>query len=416
MEVCQVNDFFYRIFVRSWPRKLIALVSAIIVWFLVSETITITRTIPNIPVRIINLPPDKTVIGLLPSGLLKYRISLTVTGLKSTVNDLRPSDLEVVLNAEGKKESWIATIDKKDLVNAEGDKDWRKNISSVTANDLYIKMSKLITEEIPLTINKPIGDLPKGYQFLDIWPKYLTQKVSGPMEQVVALKEHGLEVTFNLNRITKTELDSLQANSKTDEISFFIPDSWKMIALPFKGNTLEPFNDPRAKLLRIDFLKQELLPLGTQLPVQTFFPIKYSSTLNPATYSIEANDLVKNKHDLMLLTIPLYVRDVSRLFLEIVRENLLLSIIAAPPTLQENLNWAVEFMDEKALENAFVVATLKELEQIHKENIPFSQANELTLRNRFRNYLRHLELYTEDGKPLGLQATLKNNKVVITKQ
>lgn len=389
--------------------------SAVVIWFLVNETITITRTIPNIPVRIINLPTDKTVIGLLPNGILKYRISVSISGIKSTVNDLRPADLEVVINGEGKKESWIATIDKKDLISNTADKDWKKDIAVVTANDLYIKMSKLVTEEIPLTINKPIGDPPKGYQFLDIWPKYLTQKVSGPQEQVHTLKEHGLEVTFNLNRISKGELDSLQSLAKTDEISFFIPDAWKMATLPFKGNITEPFNDPRAKLLRIDFLKQDLLELGVDLPITIFFPVKYSKTINPSTYSLALNDFVQKKNGLKLLMIPLYVRDVSRLFLEIVRDNLLLTIIAVPNSVQEDLNWAVEFIDEKALEDEFVAASLKEIESIHRENTSFSQSSERAIRYRFRDYLRNLELYTEDGKSLQLKAHLGASTIELEK-
>lgn len=411
-----MKDALYRVFLKSWPRKLIALISAIVIWFLVNDTITVTRTIPNIPVRIINLPEDKTVIGLLPNGILKYRISVTVSGVKSAVNDLRPSDLEVVINAEGKKESWIATIDKKDLVNTSEDSEWKKDISSVAANDLYIKLSKLITEEIPLTINAPIGDPPKGYQFLDIWPKYLTQKVSGPQEQVQALKEHGLEVTFNLNRISKAELDALQSVSKTDEVSYFIPDSWKMVTLPFKGNATEPFNDPRAKLLRIDFLKQELLELGVELPITIFFPVKYSGTINPSTYSLAINDIVERKNGLKLLTIPLYIRDVSRLFLDIVRDNLLLTIVAVPNSVQDELNWAVEFIDEKALENAYVKASLKELESIHRDNKSFTQSNERSIRYRFRDYLRNLQLYTQDGKPLQLKAKLGASKIELERK
>ncbi len=407
-----MKEVLHRIFLKNWPRKLIALISAVVVWFLVNETITITRTIPNVPVRVINLSADKTVIGLLPTGFLKYRVSITVTGMKSTVNELRPGDLEVVINAEGKTESWIASVDKQDLVNlSEDNKEWRKAISTVTANDLYIKLSKLVTEEIPLTINKPIGDPPKGYQFLDIWPKYLTQKVSGPQEQVAALKEHGLEVTFNLSRITKSELDTLNSSSQTDELSFFVPEAWKMVALPFKDNIQEPFNDPRAKLLRIDFLKQELIPLGVELPITIFFPVKYSRTINPQTYSLATNQIVEKKSGLKLLTIPLYVRDVSRLFLDVVRDNLLLTIIATPQSVQEPLNWAIEFIDEKALEDAYVAASLKEMEKTHKENESFSQYNERAIRFRFRDYLRHLDLFTEDGSALELQAELGGSTI-----
>ncbi len=411
-----MKGLIYRIIIVNWPRKILSLIFAIITWFLVSQTITVTRTLPNIPVRIINLPDDKTVIGLLPNGILKYRIALTLTGSKSVVNELRSSDLEVVINAEGKKESWIATIDKKDLVHLVGDKDWRKAISSVTANDLYIKVSKLVTEDIPLTINKPIGDPPQGYQFLDVWPKYLTQKITGPQEQVQALKEQGLEVTFNLNRITKAELDALRSSRQSDELSFFIPDSWKMVSLPFKGNTQEPFNDPRAKLLRIDFLKQELIPFGPELPISIFFPVKYSRTLNPQTYTLQNNEIVVQKNGLKILMIPLYVRDVSRLFLDIIRDNLILFIMAHPKSDQEPLYWSTELMDEKVLEDAYVAASIKESEGIHKDNEIFYKNNEQAIRYRFRDYLRKLQLYKADGRPLELKVTLGASEIILEQE
>jgi len=408
-----MKNLFHRLFINSWPRKLVALTFAIITWFLVNETISVTRTIPNVPVRIINLPVDKTVVGLLPNGFLKYRISVTITGTKSVVNELRPSDLEVVINAEGKKESWIATIDKKDLVNFNGEKEWKKALSSVTANDLYIKVSKLVTEEVPLTINSPIGDPPQGYQFLDVWPKYLTQKVSGPQEQVQTLKEHGLEVTFNLSRITQAELDALRSSKSEDEVSFFVPESWKVVTLPFKGNTQEPFNDVRSKLLRLDFLKQELIPLGIQLPIHIFFPVTFSHTMNPETYTLRVNDLVVMKNDLKLLKTPLYVRDVSRLFLDVVRDRLLLTIIATPQNVGTRLNWAVEFVDLPALEEAYVIASLKESEGVHKNNELFSKYNEEAIRSRFWDYLRDLRLYTEDGEPLRLNPVLEAKEIVL---
>ena len=406
----EVKELLNRFFLKNWPRKLVALITATFIWFLVNQTITVTRTIADVPIRVINLPTDKTVLGLLPNGLLNKRISVTLTGSKSIVRDVGPTDLEVVINADGRKESWIASISKRNLVSLNQALDLHNNITEVTANDLFIKLSKLVSDEIPVTITKPIGDPPKGYQLLDVWPKYLSQKVSGPEEQVREMKVKGLELTFNLNRITQTDLDTLYERQKKDEISFLVPDAWKRVAIPFKDNTLEALNDPRADLLRIDFLKQELIPLGIELPITIFFPIKYSQTINPQTYSLSINGLVQKKNGLKRLTIPLYVRDVSHLFLEIVRDNLLLVIVAAPKSNQEYLDWAVEFIDDKALEAAFVIASLKQ-EKYLDEN--FTKFSEQAIRERFRDYLRKLIFFTEDGKPLRLEAQLDANIITI---
>ncbi len=410
-----MSEILKRLFITNWPRKLVALLTAIFVWFLVNQTITITQTIPDVPIRIVNLPPDKTVVGLLPNGLLNKRVSIAVTGSKSVVKDLRSTDIEIVINADGQKESWIATIDKRNVASLNQDFDLQKSITDVSANDIYIKLSKLITEEIPIIVTKPIGDPPKGFQFLDIWPKRLRQKVSGPEEQVRALKERGLDLTLNLNRISQSELESLyNRQGKRDEITFKIPDAWKKVAIPFKENTLEAVNDPRADLLRIDFLKQELIPLGSELPITIFFPLKYSNTINPQTYSLATNEIVQKKSGLKRLTIPLYVRDVSRLFLDVVRDNLLLIIVAAPESVEEDLRWAVEFIDEKALEDAFVEASLQLVKEKFAEEENFTKYSEQAIRYRFRDYLRNLVLYTEDGLPVQLNARLNASTITIT--
>lgn len=407
-----MKQIFLRLFVKNWPRKLVALISAIIIWFLVSQTLTVTRTISDVPVRIINLPPDKTAIGLLPNGLLNKRISVTLSGSKSALQDLNPSDFEVVINADGHKESWIAPIGKRNLVSLNQGLDLRKDVKDVRANDQFIKLSKLITEEIPVTITKPIGDPPKGYQFLDVWPKYLRQKVSGPEEKVHELKQKGIDLTFNLNRISQADLDSLYEKEQKDEISFLIPDLWKKVAIPFKENTLEPLNDPRADLLRIDFLKQELLFLSDELPITIYFPLKYSQEINPQNYSLALNDIVQKIYGLKCLKLPVYVRDVSHLFLDVVRDNLLLIIVAAPKNMQSKLNWLITVVDEQNLEDAYVRASLQQTDEKFSEE-SFKKYSEPVIRYRFRDYVRRLKAYAEDGQPLHLEAELDSTSITL---
>lgn len=411
----EMRELLARLFLKNWPRKLAALITAIFVWFLVNQTVTVTRTIADVPIRVINLPPDKTVLGLLPNGLLNKRIAITISGSKSTISDLRPSDLEIVINADGHKESWIATISKRNLASLNQEFDLHKDIAEVAANDLFIKLSKLVTEEIQVTIAKPVGDPPKGYQFLDVWPKYLSQQVSGPEEQVRALKQKGIELTFNLNRITQAELDTLFERQKKDEVSFMVPESWKKVAIPFKDNALEPLNDPRADLLRIDFLKQELIYLGAELPLTIFFPIQYSQTINPQTYSMATNEIVQKKNGLKRLIVPLYARDVSNLFLEVVRNNLLLVVVAAPKNIEENLHWAIQVIDERHLEDAFVKASFEQTDEKYTEE-SFTKYSEQAIRDRFRDYVNKLVVFTEDGKPFRMRATLDANTVTLVQE
>ena len=274
--------------------------------------------------------------------------------------------------------------------------------------DLFIKLSKLVTEEIPVTLTPPIGEPPKGFRFLDIWPRHLYQKVSGPAEQVQGLKKQGLELTFNLNKITAAELSALE-DVQGKEISYFVPEEWKQVTVPFRDYAHEPLNDPRAAYLQLDFLKQELVALDTQLPIALFFPVKYSDTFNPQTYSLAPGTLVEEKNGLELFTTPLYAHDVGRLFLDTVKDNMQLTIIVVPKEVEETLEWAIEFINLDALAKRYVTASLQELEVNGDEQQP--KYTEEYFRNRFHKYIRQFILYTEDDKPLELQATLNKNKI-----
>lgn len=406
-----ITPIVKRIFIKNWPRKLVALVSALVIWFLVNDSITITRPLNDVAVRVVNLPPEKTVLGMMPNGLLNKKINLTISGKKSLIEDLEPSEVEVVINAAGKKESFVAEIDKKSLVSLVPGINLKEGPTKVEAYDLLVTVSNLVTMEIPVYITTPHGDPPKGYQFLDVWPRHLVQKVSGPEEQVEQLRKEGLNLTFDLCRITEQELEaikSLNSSLNTDEISFYVPEEWKEVPIPFRDNAKEPLNDPRSAILKIDFLEQEFIPVSEKLPVTVYFPVKSSSTVNPNTYQLATNDLVESKNGVTLLDLSLYVKNVSRLFLDIVRDNIELVIVATPK--KKELDWTIVFIDEKALENAFVEAFIHHDESKKDEG----QYSEQALRNRFQNYARNFILYTKDERPLQLKVTVSENQIHVT--
>ena len=165
-----MRSWLHRLFVEHWPRKLVAIVAAIVIWFLVSTSITVTRTISNIPVRVINIPKNMTIEGLQPNGLLKERMTLTMTGSKATLDTLVASDLEVVTDAEGRGERWTVEVTKRNLISLNPDIDLKRNLTSVSPGELTLQLSPLVTEKIPVQV-VPVGDPPKGYIFLDVWPE-----------------------------------------------------------------------------------------------------------------------------------------------------------------------------------------------------------------------------------------------------
>lgn len=414
MESIAQNFFFY-----NWPKKLIALITAIILWTMIDNSILATRTIPFVPIRVINLPEDKTIPGLLPNGVLTKRMTLTLTGTKDVIEKLEAGDFEVVVDVTNLSSEGTLQITKKNLVSLNPNLNLIANITQVSHPDVVIKMSPLLTEKIPITIHRPIGEPPKGYQYLDIWPITLWHQVTGPQEQVLTLKNKGLELTFNLNEITKGELDLLTSSQPdalySDEISFPVPLAWKKTSIPFLNNFQEMINDPAARNLHISFLRQELIPLGAEIPIEVFYPLKTSAAINPTTYPIKIQEFVKSKYGITVLEVPLFALYASRLFVEVVKENLEINIVAVAPSEREALEWSVDFINPHHLENAYVAYMLSDTENMTSGDATEvrGQERESFFRQRFRNYMLNFQLYVSKEHELELDCSLQDHQVIV---
>jgi hypothetical protein len=406
-----MESIIYHLFLHQWQRKLVAIITATIIWVFVNHTITSTKTIPSIPIRVINLPVDKTILGLLPNGFLSKRTTLTLGGTKDVIEQLEPGDLEVVLDISQLPSDGIVQINKKNLVSLNPNFNLPTHITSVNHPEFNIKMSPILTEKIPIYIRTPIGEAPVGYEYLDIWPIELMQTISGPQEQVLALKNQGLELVLNLNEITNEQLSAIQKDHLyDDEVKFYVPTSWKKIHIPFFTKGPENINDPESKALHITFLRQQLLPIKNDVLLHIFYPLRYINTLNPETYDLFPTPAVHVKNGISILSVPLLTANVSKLFLEIVKDNIELNIIVAPQTEREMLEWSVDFIDTPYLEDMYVAFLMSN----ERSSTPLSTKNsnrERHLRHRFRHYIDCFKLYLTPHYPLELQSRLKDNKI-----
>ncbi|MBF8262377.1 MAG: hypothetical protein HW387_42 [Parachlamydiales bacterium] len=410
-----MKTLLLRFLIDNWQRKLFSLILAMIIWMAVNLSMTMTKIISNIPVRVINMPQEKTIEGMQVNGILNKRIVLTITGNKSVMDDLTSKDLEVVIDAQGKSDQWIASITKKNLASLNPDLDISKMINRVAPYDMIIKQSKLVTEKIPVRVTHPIGESPKGYQFLDVWPYQLFVTVNGPEDAVKRLKTRGLQLTFNLSDISHAELDASFVEKKnSDEVSFNVPLTWKKVSLPMLSDTPIEIDDPQAKNLRIDFSRQDMIPLDAPIPVVIYFPPKFSSTLNPETYTLATNDFIVKKNGVKMITYPLYASGVSQLFVDIVKDMIQVVVIAGSKSEQDTLLWNAEFIYPHELEDRFVARMLSDTDNDDDEIQP--QLREEYLRNRFRSYMFHFRLYTANNKKLVLKIELQANTISVTPQ
>lgn len=408
--------FLSNFFLHNWPRKIIALILAIIIWFVVNNTLTTVKTFSNINVHIINIPKGKTIEGMQSDGVMSKKISLTLTGEKTVLERLSSNDLEVVIDAAKRtKNEWVATISRYNLVSLNPDINLQKGISKISLKNYIVKMSPLAEVKVPVFITHPIGEAPRGYRFLDVWPYQLYLTVSGPESTVSRLKARGVKLTFNLNDISKAELDNLQSsksNMTNDIVSYFIPDKWKQIYLPALSEDPLTIDDPDAKYLRIDFIRSEVLPIGETIPLSLFSSAKMTSHANLNHLKFSGDVVSHSGGSLPQLNIPLLAKGVNDVFINVVRNRM--EIVAIyPPNQDGKLDWSVQFINPKELEDKYVSIVLsdssdKEIRELQPD------LRQKYLRNRFRNYMNRFQLFRSPDKMLDLTFELKGNQIVVS--
>lgn len=399
----------------NWQRKLVALLAAIIIWIFVNQSIYVTKTLPGVPVRVVNVPADKTIDGMMPNGIINKRLTLTLSGTKNVVDSLEPSEVEVLIDAAQIPSEGGVQISKKNLVSLNPSIDLQNDVTQIDYPELVISLSRLMTAKIPITIRPPIGNPPIGYEFLGIWPQTLMQTVSGPEQQVAQLRNKGLELTLDLNEINQDDLDVLQGSQNglyDDEISFRIPERWKKVMIPYCNYIMESINDPDAQQLHVDFLRKKWIPIATPIPISAFYPFKDSERINPKNYPLIIQNPIEIKNEIPILAIPLYSYDVSHLFLDIVRDHFEISVIASPQGEIEPLQWSVEFIDAAALEENYVNFLTKR-HNVHalRESAALSRENHW--RERFREYLVKFSLYKAPHQKLKLKSRMGEKGILV---
>jgi hypothetical protein len=349
------------------------------------------------------------------NGRLAKKLTLTVVGNKTLLDELTPYDLEVVLDAADKPDEWIAVISKKNLVSLNPEIDISGGINRVYHPNFVVRLTKLITDEIPIVITQPIGEAPRGYQFLDVWPYHLSLSVSGPEEVIKRLKLKEQRITFNLSDISKSQLDAIASShtgSRSDVVSYFVPEQWKQINIPILSDSPIEINDPQANALRIDFVRCNLIPIDAPIPISLFFPSEFSSRLNPATISIAPSPIIDKQNNIDMISTPLFANGVDRLFLNTVQEMIQIVVIALPKSERSLLEWSVQFVNPRYLEDKYVTTLISD---VSDEDIRLMQPSlrEEYLRNRFRSYMNRFQLFKSDDSPFELAIFLKDKTIQI---
>jgi hypothetical protein len=176
---------------------------------------------------------------------------------------------------------------------------------------------------------------------------------------------------------------------------------------------VQPLNDPQAEYLRIDFLKESLIPIEHNLPISIFYPLDTSSKINRQTAPLKTNNIIHEKDGIPYLNMPLYITGTSRRFIEVVRPYLRITINARPTRSDKRLNWSVQAVNPKSLEDRYVTLMMAE-EDSRSSTERIEKQREKILRIRFREYLQNLRLYEGKQNKLNLVCQIKDDGIQVT--
>lgn len=391
--------FLYAFIVHRVQIKAIAFLLALFIWFFVNHSITTEITLPNILVKVKKLPAEKTIQGISPEGFLPQKVTLTLSGTKSIVENLTADDIQVILNAENREGEWLARVTKKNLISTNRELSLYSHLKHVVPIDIPIAISNLITEVVPVNLSiDHMDSFPEGYQFLDIWPQTLFHTVTGPEEQVLEWKKKHFTLRFDMRKVSKKKLDILSTMKEylsEEEVHFFIPRKEKKIQIPFLSEAAQEINDPRAGQLRLHFLKKRVIPLKQPVPLYFFYPLQQSEMINPTTYPLKIKPPLFKKNGLLFLNLPLSVQNVSPLFLEVVRDFLALSVVIAPYGERERFFWSSFLINMRELEEKYIQTEITRRNP-EEEDEELLQQQRALFRERFQNYAQQIQFLCGD--------------------
>ncbi|MFY7843306.1 MAG: hypothetical protein ACOVOR_04750, partial [Rhabdochlamydiaceae bacterium] len=146
-----MKNFLHYLFIRNWQRKYFSLFISLIVWLTLHHSLTTTKILKNLSIRIVNLSENKNIVGASQDGLLNRTVSLSITGRKQILEQLSNANVEILIDAKNKPDEWTETISKKNFKLSDLNLDLNA-ISQVSPINIHLKSVEMINEKLSIPI------------------------------------------------------------------------------------------------------------------------------------------------------------------------------------------------------------------------------------------------------------------------
>jgi hypothetical protein len=197
-------------------------------------------------------------------------------------------------------------------------------------------------------------------------------------------------------------LNALRKDNPHEIISFPVPNAWKFVEAPALSNSPLLIDDSSISQLHIDFIQKEMFPLGMFLPIHIFYSAETFSSFTYSLDTIENQGVIEEKNGIFFFTTPLFVRGVSRSFLNLIKNRLELVLFPSGDT----FTWSIEPQGYSEL--------AQEYASQEKMRCPLNSPPEEYFIDLFQKYLHSIRFYQSDDEELQLQIEIKDKKLLIT--
>lgn len=396
---------------QQWLKLVFSICAGLFTWWYVHETQVSTRVFPEVYIWVQGLPQGKTILGLRKDGRLMRQISLTLKGRKSTLDKINNEQLEVVVNASNKGDVWKEELTTNELRCLNPNVKLERDIYHIEHNPLQIRLMTKVSRDVPVTILPPTGNLPKGYKLIDIWPQRLSQQVDGPEETVQALSSRRLFLPFDLNRITKQQLErSSDELTPGSEIYLKVPDSWKYVELPAPIGESRQLDDPDAENLTLVILKPALLKIDQPFPIRISplpLPTEGSPIINRAMTLTANSKQIIPINGLYFWNRPVYIEGVSKEFLETILPSLELVIYIGTTG---HITSQIEIANLSRAERKYVQKTMQH--HFERSGDP-EESIQKHLSQQFWRYVSQMSFYGEAKRRFELDTVTDKTTLII---
>lgn len=394
---------------QTWQRLFFSFLGACFIWWYVYENLMTVKIFSDVPVYVRNIPPGKTIVGMKKEiGRLNQVITLTLKGRKRDLDRIENDQIEVAIDATDRDTIWNEKLSLDNLRCFNPDIVLKSAITSISHTPLQIHISGMASRDVPLQILKPHGSLPKGYMMMDYWPQRLYQHVEGAEDSLAILRSKQLSLSFDLNRISKQELDKASEHfGAGSEFFFKVPDNWKMTVLPPPfAQEPQKLDDPDAQHLMLFVLKPSILPLPQPLLISiSHLPLPKDQ------YSVFFNEQLMKKNAVDLYwTSPIYVQDVSAEFLTIIAPHLQMNVYIGQ---KGNGTVSIEAANILRAERKYCEFIMQSHPEIFKG---IEQTIKKQLQSHFWQYLRKMTFLNEKKRPLQFEVSIKDQQLFIEEE